>query len=236
MAFHAFCKTFRQLKLYEAGARVLKCHSALQSTLSTQSVSCQDKPELLTAFQAIGEIRIGFFPMRINIDIGLPQIRGIVPPVTELPIVPIIRIREPPVKVHVDNGETRRVSIEAPQQGIIEEKQAARLIVIRRRKMRKHKLRKLRKRIKFIRLKIRQKRELKKEKIFQAELLAQIKQAENFDAKEYVASRIKELTKEELPKRYRGEVLPVDLIREFLANHAARKEEKRKRHQRRLTL
>lgn len=52
--------------------------------------------------------------------------------------------------------------------------QAARLIVIRRKKMKKHKLRKLRKRMKYIWAKVRQKREIRKEKAFQAELLAQV--------------------------------------------------------------
>lgn len=52
--------------------------------------------------------------------------------------------------------------------------QAARLIVIRRNKMKKHKLRKLRKRMKYIWAKVRQKREIKKEKVFQAELIAQV--------------------------------------------------------------
>lgn len=52
--------------------------------------------------------------------------------------------------------------------------QAARLIVIRRKKMKKHKLRKLRKRMRYVWAKVRQKRELRKEKAFQAELLGQV--------------------------------------------------------------
>lgn len=52
--------------------------------------------------------------------------------------------------------------------------QAARLIVIRRKKMKKHKLRKLRKRMKYVWAKVRQKREMRKEKAFQAELLGQV--------------------------------------------------------------
>lgn len=51
---------------------------------------------------------------------------------------------------------------------------AARLIVIRRKKMKKHKLRKLRKRMKYVWAKVRQKREMRKEKAFQAELLGQV--------------------------------------------------------------
>lgn len=56
----------------------------------------------------------------------------------------------------------------------VNEIQAARLIVIRRKKMKKHKLRKLRKRMKYVWAKVRQKREMRKEKAFQAELLGQV--------------------------------------------------------------
>lgn len=70
------------------------------------------------------------------------------------------------------------------------EKQAARLIVIRRRKMRIHKLKKLRKKMKFVWAKVRQKREAKKEKAFQAELVDKIKLAEKFDAAKYVAEKL----------------------------------------------
>lgn len=58
--------------------------------------------------------------------------------------------------------------------------QAARLIVIRRKKMKKHKLRKLRKRMKYVWAKVRQKREMRKEKAFQAELLGQVSQTKLF--------------------------------------------------------
>lgn len=72
-------------------------------------------------------------------------------------------------------------------------KQAARLIIIRRKKMKKHKLRKLRLKMKFEWAKVRQRREWKKEKEFQAGLIAQCKEAEAFSAEEYVQSRINKL-------------------------------------------
>lgn len=71
-----------------------------------------------------------------------------------------------------------------------ERKEAVRMIVIRRKKMKKHKLKKLRKKLKFVRAKIRQKRELKKEKEFQAILIAQCKEAEAFSAEKYVADKL----------------------------------------------
>lgn len=66
------------------------------------------------------------------------------------------------------------------------EKQAARMIVIRRRKMKKHKLKKLRKRRKFEYRRIALKRKTLKEKLFEMKLQDQIKEAEAFDPKAYV--------------------------------------------------
>lgn len=73
---------------------------------------------------------------------------------------------------------------------IKDKKEAARMIIIRRKKMKKHKLKKLRKRLKFVRAKIRQRREWKKEKDFQAGLIKLCKEAESFSAEEYVNEKI----------------------------------------------
>ncbi|XP_065156057.1 uncharacterized protein [Atheta coriaria] len=94
------------------------------------------------------------------------------------------------------------------------EKQAARLIVIRRKKMKKHKLKKLRKRMKYEWAKVRQRRELKKEKAFQAGLIAQCHEAEAFDAGKYVQDRLDKLHEIIIPKRWKGRRLPEFLIRE----------------------
>lgn len=60
------------------------------------------------------------------------------------------------------------------------------MLMIRREKMNKHRLRKFRKKYMALLKKIRTKREIKKEKLFRAELLAQIREAEKFDAEAYV--------------------------------------------------
>jgi hypothetical protein len=106
--------------------------------------------------------------------------------------------------------------IEAPTRGGLVEKQAARLIVIRRRKMKKHKLKKLRKKMRFEWAKVRQRRELRKEKAFQAELIAQIKEAEKFNAEQYVAERLQEAHKVPLPRTWKGKRLPFFIIKEKL--------------------
>lgn len=68
--------------------------------------------------------------------------------------------------------------------------EAAVMIKIRQRKMRKHRLKKLRKKMKFEWAKKKQKREMKKEKDFQGVLITQIKEAEKFSAEEYVAEKL----------------------------------------------
>lgn len=72
-----------------------------------------------------------------------------------------------------------------------EDKQAMKTtIVIRRKKMKKHKLRKWRKRYYFEVAKRKQRRMLLNEKEFQASLLARIKEGEKFSAEEYVRTKL----------------------------------------------
>ncbi|KAL3268746.1 hypothetical protein HHI36_007848 [Cryptolaemus montrouzieri] len=92
--------------------------------------------------------------------------------------------------ITIEDPSKNNIVMEEPPQIIENHIEAARLIVIRRQKMKNHKLKKLRKRLRFERAKIRQKRELKKEKEFQAVLIQQCKEAETFSAEEYVQSRI----------------------------------------------
>lgn len=96
------------------------------------------------------------------------------------------------------------------------EKQAARLIVIRKRKMRKHKLRKLRKRMKFVWARAKQRREWKKEKKFLNSLLVQIKTAQKFSAEDYVNDLIRKATTDDIPKTYKGKKKPQWLVKELL--------------------
>lgn len=93
-----------------------------------------------------------------------------------IPIVPINKIIEKPnISLPlIPPKPSKTLLIDNPSNLIINEIQAARLIVIRRKKMKKHKLRKLRKRMKYVWAKVRQKREMRKEKAFQAELLGQV--------------------------------------------------------------
>lgn len=89
------------------------------------------------------------------------------------------------------------------------------MLRIRRRKMKKHQLRKFRKRMLAHILKQRQKREIRKEKLFRAELLSKIRAAEQFDAKQFVhnmLSTIKNAPRSESKKERLDKVF--NLIRE----------------------
>ncbi|XP_003736426.2 uncharacterized protein Pdhb isoform X2 [Drosophila pseudoobscura] len=94
--------------------------------------------------------------------------------------------------------------------------EAARLIVIRRRKMKKHKLKKLRRKMKFEWAKVRQRREMRKEKAFQAKLMAQIKQAESFSAEQHVAEILRQANDNPLPRFWKGRRLPAFIIKQKL--------------------
>ncbi|NP_001156199.1 uncharacterized protein LOC100164847 [Acyrthosiphon pisum] len=104
--------------------------------------------------------------------------------------------------------------------------QAARLIVIRRKKMKKHKLRKLRKRMKYVWAKVRQKREMRKEKAFQAELMGQVKEAEKFSPANYVQEKLNIVNMTILPNRWRGKRLPEFVIKDLIAKAQAKKQAK----------
>lgn len=67
------------------------------------------------------------------------------------------------------------------------------MLIVRKKKMKKHKLKKLRKKMKFVYAKRNQRREWKKEKRFQEGLMSQIKEAEKFSAEDYVMQKLSKL-------------------------------------------
>lgn len=103
------------------------------------------------------------------------------------------------------------------------EKHAARLIVIRRIKMNKHKLRKLRKRMKYVWAKLKLRREIRKEKEFLNTQMGKIREAQEFDAKAYVADVLKRAKYEPFPTRWEGKSLPEPMIRERMEIEEKRK-------------
>ncbi|XP_049951322.1 uncharacterized protein LOC126458383 [Schistocerca serialis cubense] len=137
-------------------------------------------------FQLNDRVTTSFLQFSPNVTQRRP-----VPPVLDAPNVTSSNMFELPACSVIDYlHEIPVKDISVPTVGNVTEKIAARLIVIRRRKMKKHKLRKLRKRMKFEWAKVRQRRELRKEKKFQAGLIKKIKIAESFDAKAFVAQKL----------------------------------------------
>ncbi|XP_069944459.1 uncharacterized protein [Cherax quadricarinatus] len=111
---------------------------------------------------------------------------------------------------------------EAPSNQVIE-KQAAVLIGIRRRKMKKHRLKKLRKRMKFEWQKIRQKREYQKEKLFQATQMAKVREYEAFDAATYVADVLRKIKEKPTPMFWKGKRLPPPVVKQLMEEEELKK-------------
>ncbi|CAG7837613.1 unnamed protein product [Allacma fusca] len=119
-------------------------------------------------------------------------------------------------KKPMEDPTSSKIIEEAPDVARIE-KQAARLIVIRRIKMNRHKLRKLRKKMKHEWGKRKLRREIRKERAFLDSKLAQIREAERFDAKAFVANIIAKAKEKEIPRRWNGKRMPAWWIREQIA-------------------
>lgn len=99
------------------------------------------------------------------------------------------------------------------------EKRAVNMLIIRRKKMKKHKLRKLRKRMYFLWAKRRFRREKLKEQAFRAELLTQIHEAQAFDAEKFVTGvldRLRNRPRPETPEERKEKLL--ELMRKYRSN------------------
>lgn len=160
--------------------------------------------------------------------------------IIENPILPNFQIDDPVKNIIEKSDIVPDKAIEIPNNFMIIEKQgklhSKNLILIRRKKMKKHKRRKFLKRMKFVIRKREQRRKILKEKIFQNELQEMYEKADQFDPKEYVAERLNLLERERLPNRYRGELLPESQIREFLKKDQEKREQKIRLHTYRLKL
>lgn len=180
------------------------------------------------------QCNFAFTARSFNLNFNVPRGRLPLNKIIENPILPIFQIDDPIKNIVEKSDIVPDKAIEIPTTTMIIEKQAKlhskNLILIRRKKMKKHKRRKFLKRMKFVIRKREQRRKIAKEKIFQAELQEIIKAADQFDPKEYVAERLNLLQKERLPNRYRGELLPESMIREFL-----KKEQEKREHKKRLS-
>lgn len=160
---------------------------------------------------------------------------GITRPNTTIPIYAVVRpqLNSTPigdVVIHKQIGDPTKSNwldeigdilneinqIRAPNENKTDKMEAAKMIVVRRRKMKKHKLKKLRRKMKFEWAKVRQRREMRKEKAFQAKLIAQIKEAEAFNAAKYVSDKLQKAKETPLPRYWKGRRLPAFIIKQKL--------------------
>lgn len=234
MAFNRLCVAFRQVTINKQGNAIARYLSSYVSRNEHNSPSSY-LPEN-AAHVTKPDINIKFSPRTLNINFGNLDNR-IIKNIIEIPLKDIPLIGDPSRQrpIQQDLPLTNKI-LDLPTLGNVVEKQAVRLIVIRRKKMKKHKRKKLRKRMKFQMETIRARRNLKKEKAFQEELLLKIKEAEAFDAKAHVKNQLNIILKERIPKTYRGEILPPAMIKQFLEEKKARKQKKKEKIKVRLTL
>jgi len=138
-----------------------------------------------------------------------------------------------PLEIPTSQGNLQKEIKDSPDAPSRIEKQAARLIVIRRSKMNRHKLRKLRKKMKYIWAKLRLRRRIKREKEYLNSKMVLIKAAQNFDAKEYVAGIIQRAKEYETPveKRWTDPLMP-----EWYREQELTKIAKQKRYQKMINL
>ncbi|KYN02557.1 hypothetical protein ALC62_06598, partial [Cyphomyrmex costatus] len=202
-------------------------YSTQQSNCDTNTVSRLMSNNCMQC--GTGSIHIKFIPRTLNIDFRMPTRGEFIRNIIEIPSTTLILpLQEPTNRLPIQyDSPMIEKSLDLPTNEKVIEKQAVNMIRIRHKKMKKHKRKKFRKKMKFIMEKIRLKRRQKKEKLFQAELVAKIKEAEAFDAKEYVNERLSLLNKKFLQRTYRGEILPPEMIKQFIDEKIAKKEAKR---------
>lgn len=109
----------------------------------------------------------------------------------ENPLEGILNEISTPIEIVQQNFDLP--STEQTDQPKLTKKYESNMLIVRRKKMKKHKLKKLRKKMKFVYAKRNQRREWKKEKRFQDGLLSQIKEAEKFSAEDYVTEKLAKL-------------------------------------------
>ncbi|XP_011065731.1 PREDICTED: uncharacterized protein LOC105152890 isoform X2 [Acromyrmex echinatior] len=232
MSINTLCATFRKITVGRISTAAAAAAAAAK--YSTQQSNCDANIVFhLTSnnYMQCGTEsihRIKFIPRTLNIDFGMPT-RDLIRNIIEIPTTTLIPPLQEPINrlpIQYDSPMLEK-SLDLPTNERIIEKQAVNMIRIRHKKMKKHKRKKFRKKMKFVLEKIRLKRRQKKEKLFEAELTAKVKEAEAFDAKEYVNEKLSILNKKILPRTFRGEILPAEMIKQFLDEKRARKEAKR---------
>merc|ERR1719342_1364414 len=116
----------------------------------------------------------------------------------------------------VEEPEVLKKRVYEPSDQSLVKKHAIRMIVLRRRKMKKHQLKKLWQRM-YLKFRARrQGREKAKEYEFRGKLAAKVNEARLFSAEQYVDEYLTDYNTPLLPKTYQGKRLPAWLIKELM--------------------
>jgi len=226
MTINTICAAFRKLAVGRISTTTAARYLSQRSICDANAVSCltSDNCSMQCGTGSINSIK--FKPGTLNIDFGMPASGNLIRNIIETPIK-IPPLQEPAKRLPIEyNSPVPPKSVDLPMNGRIIDKQAN-MIRIRHKKIRKHKRRKLRKKMKFIWEKIRFKRTERRERLFHGGLIAKVTEAQAFDAKEYVKEKLNILNEKRLPRTYRGEILPPEQIKQFLDQNKARKDAKR---------
>ncbi|XP_076763676.1 uncharacterized protein LOC143431058 [Xylocopa sonorina] len=224
MVINKLCSEFRKIVINRQSniiARYVSSHSSIdQTSAPPPNIS---KLQLNPPFASE---RITFVPKTLNIDFRNPD-SVTNKKIFEIPWSVRIPSIEDPLRQPVQRDRPvidRSIDLPATENAL--EKLAETILRIRRWKIKKHKRKKYRKRMQFIWAKIRARRNILKERTFQAKQVEKIKKALAFDAKQYVADRLAILDKERIPMTFRGEILPRNVIKQFIEE---KKEQQRRR-------
>ncbi|XP_012233754.1 uncharacterized protein [Linepithema humile] len=231
MSINTLCAAFHRItvrRISTAARRYYSTQQCKNQTCDLNVVSRLTSCSYGTSHGTDSGYSIKFVPGTLNIDFGMPANSGLIRNIIEMPVARIPPLQDPTSRLPIQyDSPVPEKSMDLPTSEKIFEKQAVRLIIIRRKKIKKHKRKKLRKRMKYVWAKIRLRRNQKREKEFQAGLIAKVKEAQAFDAKEYVKEKLHIINKEKIPRTYRGEILPTEMIKKFLDEKKARKVAKR---------
>ncbi|CAB3254027.1 unnamed protein product [Arctia plantaginis] len=202
-SLHNTIKQFRMLNIKTALKTVSECQTKPINVLRKEN-------DLITSMKMLS-----LSPRSVGIEISeksiwQPTTTGIKQ--DPIPYIPIVNPRS--ILPLLDKEWTKdEIGLPAIQQ---EEIRAERLIVIRRKKMKKHQRKKLWKKMRHRWARVKQQRRQTKEKTFQNSLLAMIKTANDFQAEEYVANKLQKANHTPLPTRWRHKRLPEFIIRQLL--------------------
>ncbi|XP_058806695.1 uncharacterized protein LOC131673051 [Phymastichus coffea] len=214
MAVCALSKVFRRLSIFKKDDFPVRF-------ITTQTKIIRVIPSLLSSLQIqkshkkVTDNHLLFSPRSVSLNFDITKNELPLHKIIESPMISNFQIDEPIKNVIEKSDIVPSTVIEAPTLNIIEKK-AERMIVIRRKKMKKHKKRKFLKRMKYVLRKQEQRRKAKEYKIFYANLQEMQRTAEEFDPKKYVAERLHLLTRERLPNKWYGWYAPKALIKQFI--------------------